>query len=229
MRRFKEHRATFIVAAVTAAVTAGTPVVARTVADFARNADKVDGRHAVGAGASIEKRVGKLVATNGSGHLPNDIIRKAPEANNADRLGGLGAGTFARSCGAGTLRGHAHVPRDVASDFTDVPGFSTTYGGPIEPDGTICHIGPARARRFSTGIYDVRLASIAWSCDSDLPPGIVTAVVTVESASPLAATYEPVCDAIGVLVRVHITDLAGVPQDAAFSVALLDESGYPIP
>lgn len=51
----------------------------------APNADRVDGLHAVGAGASIEQRKGRLVATSKAGRLPDNIIRKAP---NADKLAG---------------------------------------------------------------------------------------------------------------------------------------------
>jgi len=39
------------------------------------NADTVDGRHAVGAGASKAKRARKLVATNASGFLPSNIVK----------------------------------------------------------------------------------------------------------------------------------------------------------
>src|SRR5262245_5741273 len=42
------------------------------------NADRVDGRHAVGAGARIAKRAGKLVATNAEGYLPANILEEAP-------------------------------------------------------------------------------------------------------------------------------------------------------
>lgn len=52
----------------------------------AKNAHKVDGKHAVSAGAPVAKRKGKLVATNASGRLPNNIIAKAPDAA---RLGGF--------------------------------------------------------------------------------------------------------------------------------------------
>jgi hypothetical protein len=41
------------------------------------NADKVDGRHAVGHGASARKRAGKLVATNKRGQLPSNIVKPA--------------------------------------------------------------------------------------------------------------------------------------------------------
>ena len=52
----------------------------------ALNADKVDGRHAVGSGASVQQRKGKLVATNPTtGRLPNGIVAKAPDSA---RLGG---------------------------------------------------------------------------------------------------------------------------------------------
>ncbi|MDP2774034.1 MAG: hypothetical protein Q8O61_10810 [Nocardioides sp.] len=52
----------------------------------AKNAHKVDGKHAVSAGAPVAKRKGKLVATNAAGRLPNNIIAKAPDAA---RLGGF--------------------------------------------------------------------------------------------------------------------------------------------
>jgi hypothetical protein len=39
------------------------------------NAGKVDGKHAVGSGASPAKRAKKLVATDASGFLPSDIVR----------------------------------------------------------------------------------------------------------------------------------------------------------
>ena len=67
------------VAIVTALVTAGGPAIAHGVrhALFAHNADKVDGKHAVSSGASVNQRKGKLVATNRtSGLLPDNIISK---------------------------------------------------------------------------------------------------------------------------------------------------------
>ena len=44
-------------------------------------ADTVDGKHAVGAGSTVAKRAGKLVATNAQGHLPSNIIKKAVDAD----------------------------------------------------------------------------------------------------------------------------------------------------
>lgn len=87
-----------IVAMVTAAVTAGGPALADGVrhALFAHNADAVDGKHAVGAGAKPAARAGKLVATNSAGRLPNNIIDTAP---NSARLGGIAPGGFLRADG----------------------------------------------------------------------------------------------------------------------------------
>ena len=77
------------VAAVCMALGLSAPAIGHGVhAQFAHNADKVDGKHAVGAKASINKRKGKLVATNKVGRLPNNIIRKAP---NSAKLGGFTA------------------------------------------------------------------------------------------------------------------------------------------
>jgi hypothetical protein len=76
-----------VIAMVTAMVTAGAPAVAHGVqhALFAHNADKVDGKHAVGSGASVNSRKGKLVATSPTtGRLPNNIIAKAADANKLD-------------------------------------------------------------------------------------------------------------------------------------------------
>ena len=42
------------------------------------NAHRVDGKHAVGAGASRANRAGKLVATNAQGYLPSNILNPRP-------------------------------------------------------------------------------------------------------------------------------------------------------
>lgn len=50
----------------------------------ARNADKVDGRHAVGAFASATQRAGKLVAAGSDGRLPVGAMNRAPDAARLD-------------------------------------------------------------------------------------------------------------------------------------------------
>ena len=75
-----------IAGVVGSALTAGGPALAATIADYAKNADKVDGKHAVASSATVTQRANKLVATNSAGLLPNNIIAKAPDANKLDNL-----------------------------------------------------------------------------------------------------------------------------------------------
>ena len=75
-------------------------LAAPSVAAKITNADTVDGKHAVGAGASVKKRAGKLVATNKQGRLPNSIIAKAPDANRLDGLDSTALRTLAAAPGS---------------------------------------------------------------------------------------------------------------------------------
>ena len=86
-----------LIAVAAACLTVGvaTPAVAGSIVPFARNADQVDGKHAVRAGATADQRAGKLVATSRStGLLPGNIIAKAP---NSETLDGLDSSAFLRS------------------------------------------------------------------------------------------------------------------------------------
>jgi hypothetical protein len=101
LRRLRNHLETIVVAMITAAVTAAAPALAHGVqhALFAHNADKVDGKHAVGAGTTVEARRGRLVATSGiTGRLPDNIIATAPDS---DRLDGRDSTDFLK---AGQIR-----------------------------------------------------------------------------------------------------------------------------
>ena len=145
----RKHLSTILVAMVTAAVTAGAPAIA--AAFDALNADKVDGKHAVGAGASVTKRKGKLVATNKQGRLPNNIIKKAPDANkldgkdstaflganekaaNADKLDGVDSADFMRATGASYNSNSGTLTNDAPeTTLLTLPGLTlkgTCAGG----------------------------------------------------------------------------------------------------
>ena len=84
-----------ITASVVSLVWVAGPTVAQAAYD-AVNADKVDGKHAVSAGAAPGARAGKLVATDGNGRLPNNIIAKAPDAS---RLGGVSPAGYVHGAG----------------------------------------------------------------------------------------------------------------------------------
>lgn len=65
-----------MVVALVALFLALTGTAAAITVSYALNADKVDGKHAVGAAASVSSRKGKLVATSATtGRLPANIIR----------------------------------------------------------------------------------------------------------------------------------------------------------
>jgi len=94
MPTFRQHLTTALIAATVASAIAAAPAVAGRIADYARNSDKVDGRHAVGASASPNRRASALVATDNQGRLPNGIIRSAPDAH---RLQGFEANDLVRA------------------------------------------------------------------------------------------------------------------------------------
>lgn len=128
----KRHLETIIVSMITAAITAGAPALAAMVFD-AKNADKVDGKHAVSASSSSAKRKGKLVATSPtSGRLPNNIISKAPDSS---KLGGVAAAEYLRSSDAvdaATLEGKA--ASDFASSEVEDWTYHSNFGYGCEAD-----------------------------------------------------------------------------------------------
>jgi hypothetical protein len=146
----RRHLTTILVAMVTATVTAAGPAMAHGVehALFAHDSDKVDGRHAVGAGATAAQRAGKLVATDANGKLPNSIIAKAPNANlldGIDSLNLLPGGILPRGT---TIRGHyANMGTTDGSQFQSAgEGISFGYRLAAAPTPVVIHAGePATA------------------------------------------------------------------------------------
>lgn len=100
---------------------------------YANNSDKVDGKHAVGSGASTAQRKGKLVATNPrTGKLPNNIIGQAPDAA---KLGGYSHAklrTIPVLVQGGGLAGGASVT--AAGEVFLPVGGSATYSFVVPPD-----------------------------------------------------------------------------------------------
>lgn len=83
MRRDLAAAATSVVAV---AALASAPAVADGVAEYARNAGKVDGIDAVRAAAPAGRRAGKLVATNQLGHLPPRVVGTAPNSRRVGKM-----------------------------------------------------------------------------------------------------------------------------------------------
>ena len=201
------------------------PAVADGWVRRARNADKVDGLHAVRSTRSPEERAKKLVAANASGHLPNNIIRKAPDAL---RLGGYYADSYQRECQRGTTGGYADV--DVAgTDFIPVGGYVLTLqiGGPPppprQPPFESCAVSSPEARRVSEGVYELRLGSQGVCGGTPLS-------VTPKGGVPLMVSYEMSddCPLDGVVATVRINDVNG-PADSRFTVSILEPLLLPVP
>ena len=132
--RIRKHLSTVVVAIVAAAVTASAPAIAHGVkhALFAHKAGKVDGKDAVGANTSVNKRKGKLVATDPStGFLPSNIIAKATDA---DKLDGISSEGFVRGNGRveGTVRA-ASPGGTTQLVLGSSPEFDVYYACPPSP------------------------------------------------------------------------------------------------
>jgi hypothetical protein len=107
-------------------------VVAAPAAAIVANADKVDGRHAVGAAATKVRRADKLVATNDNGYLPNNIVLKA---QNADKLDGLDSTRFLKATRTPVVGRGMGIPRLLSGDWQQVSSLSGIGEALVVPDG----------------------------------------------------------------------------------------------
>lgn len=120
--------------------TAGGPAIAGALAG---DSDSVDGFDAVKAGTPVKQRQGKLVATSKSnGRLPNNIIKKAPDAK---RLAGKPVSYFVSAAVATAL-------------YETAAHAASTYQTKVEAaaaaDRTLLAVNPAPmgAARAATGV-----------------------------------------------------------------------------
>jgi len=103
--QLRKYVPTVLVAVTAAALTSAAPAVSHGVqhALFAHKAHKVDGKHAVGAGATRKKAAGKLVATRAKGKnkgtLPPKFIPGLGRTKSIHHGGLLGTGTVLSAYG----------------------------------------------------------------------------------------------------------------------------------
>ena len=202
------------------------PAAADKIVDRARDADRVDGFHAVGAGTSSEERGRRLVATDRRGRLPDHIVRRVAHADDANRLGGYEAERYARRCDDGSLGGFAVVPGGTGPDWTDVEGIAyLKFTGAIPPKPGFppdsCGSAVPRARRVAVGTYEIAPYNMSIPCGTPSVSPTNVATVTVRDARPLFATYETNCGQHGPGFVVRVFDPAGTPADAGFTLAIL--------
>jgi hypothetical protein len=169
LQLIRRHLPVAITAVVVSSVFAVGPNLANAAVSTV-NADKVDGKDAVGAGATVANRAGKLVATNGSGLLPDNIIASAPDAA---KLGGMPPGTYRvtghgqrgsfvniNGCGSGEITSYAVQLGRKTRIFA---AASTTYGrsnpGPERPTMRIQLLDATNAIVAQTGRVTVDATS----------------------------------------------------------------------
>lgn len=160
--------------------------LAHAAVTFAKNSDKVDGKHAVGAGAGKNKRAGKLVATNSAGKLPDSVIgsKFLKESSPAGRL--IAGGIVAAN-------GTAHETGLSFGKWT---------------------VSQLSAGRYSiefrtTDICDSEDEVVAYPVVSGTPLGAAGAGVQVENMVVF-------CDTSTVQVHVRTTNSANVAADNIF-------------
>lgn len=137
-----------ILALAVAVAGVGGPVVAR--AFDAQNADRVDGRHAVGAGATVDQRKGKLVATDpDTGRLPSNIVQPPDSVATGRTVRGAWGfdGDAVNDAAARDLGAMLHYPARIGTRLTlklVVPGAGSVSGcggswqEPTAASGTLC-------------------------------------------------------------------------------------------
>jgi hypothetical protein len=180
------------VALVVAAAGTGGPAIAGV---FASDSHRVDGKHAVGARASVANRAGKLVATNGAGRLPNNIITKAP---NADRLDGLDSSALLRKSS---------------------PAGSLTFLGQVSSTGVLHagSVGISGASRGSTGNYTVTLPGVDPGCAGT---AFVVSLQPFGAALANSGAYSTTCATGDVNYFVNTQNLAGTAVDSRFDISV---------
>jgi hypothetical protein len=185
---------------------AGGPVVA--AAFDARNADKVDGKHAVGAKAGVEQRKGKLVATSPTtGRLPNNVIAKAPDAA---RLGGEDPSVYLDRY---TRAEVDTMPSRRVLGFGNVNGDGSLRQGSYFPAGTVQKAG-------GTGHYFVRVPGYGPGCARPFP--VVVAAPQFATGQVNGGYGSMSCGSGDVSMQVDVTNSAGTPVDSNFAFVIYD-------
>ena len=147
MSRIRTDMRTVVIALAAGLLGANAPAIAHGVqhAVFAHDSDKVDGIHAVGAGATTAQRKGKLVATSKTtGKFPAAAI---PKVGDSDELDGMDSTDFAPNA-------HSHAGVDIVSGTVD----EAFIDADIARDGELPTAGSGLSN--NAGAFDVNTAQV---------------------------------------------------------------------
>lgn len=198
-QRLKKQLPILVAALISGTAVAVGPAIAQAAYD-AVNADKVDGRHAVGAGASVQQRKNKLVATSKRGRLPNNIIAKAP---NADKVDGIDSDVL--------LDRYTKAQVD-AMPFRRLLGF-----GSVASDGTLTtptYFPGGASQKVGTGVYFLSLPGYGPGCVRPFPMVLVSPMFG--SGEAYSGFGSMNCGSGDVSMQVTTANSAGTGADRSF-------------
>ncbi len=148
------------------------------------NVHRVDGKHAVGAGAGKAKRAGKLVATNSKGYLPANIVKPK---------WGLISGKPAGFADGVDNQGVTKITiTSMVSLFTSIAAGSSGTATASCPVGSKAVGGGFNSNRFGLNVVDsfASSRSTKWTAAADNPTGAsisLQAIVQCLSTTPSTA------------------------------------------
>lgn len=214
----------------------------------ARNADKVDGRHAVGPFASNAQAKGKLVATDTRGKFParflpkvgdsdrldglssSSFLRSTGKAANSDKLDGLDSSSFARPCAEGAVQGRVAVDGAAVIVSASGPDRPLSFDGTA--NGWTCKNNElVRVRHYfgnTVGRFEVVFGTstvnntTGWTGPTGraAPQVTATSVSTLVRAEPFAAQCAFNAPPYLLCYTVYTTNLAGTPIDGDFALTI---------
>lgn len=208
LQALRRHLPIVLTAVVTATVFAAGPTVARAAFD-AVNSDKVDGKHAVGSGASIEQRKKKLVATSRRGRLPNNIIAKAPDA---DKVDGIDSSVLLDRYTRAQVDA---MPSRRLLGFGSVSAGGVLAGNSYFPGGS--------SEKALTGIYLIKLPGYAPGCSRPFPTVMATPMWGPGETYTGSGSMN--CGSGDLFMQVNTANSAGTGVDKAFAFTFFSGDG----
>lgn len=207
------------------ALTSGATGAAAAGAYDARNADKVDGKHAVASSSSVAGAAGRLVALDGTGHLAAKFLPKV----NADRIDGIDSTDLLQKCSRGAIQGTASV------DGTQVPATAgpdnnADYTATGVSSGWVCTGGSVLVRRWygnTVGRIEVLFDAnyfgdqLGWAGPGNNALPQVTSGqsgILATASGPVQCSYVP--PPYVICFNVETTDLSGTPTDGPFTISI---------
>ena len=207
---------TVVIAVVAASVVAGPSAAA---AAYVANADKVDNKHAVGAGATATARQGKLVATNSTtGLLPNDIIAKAPDA------GMLDGRTLDQVRGRRVTEADEE-PQELDGAASSKASITITVPGPglVEVNGTAEMV----ANKPSTSSHAYGKYSLSTTSNAHSPEGAAFWGVPYAATAGYYYATLPVTNTFPVTAGTHTFHLVGHGENTKYGWSRLNAHFFP--